>query len=72
MYLIAEDSMLNWLYAHSEPEEQLLDYWSKTHTARKGLLLIEKLPINDYLDKFLSLNLQLGKQLVRSFFKLHY
>jgi len=56
---------LNWLNSHIDPPESVIRCWEKTFTARRNILKkSEGQKAIDYINRFASLQQQLGKQLV--------
>ena len=69
MYFITENEWFHWLKTNTEPEATVNEYWFQSHNARRILLLVNHIPICEYLQKFLCLRLQEAKN---SIYLLHY
>ncbi|XP_071581172.1 uncharacterized protein, partial [Temnothorax nylanderi] len=60
----ASEDKLQWLFQHTEPWEQVYEYWNNTYRARNKLLMQDKLNVLEYFNKFPCLRLNKGQQLV--------
>ncbi|XP_071568947.1 uncharacterized protein [Temnothorax nylanderi] len=59
-----DEDKLQWLFQHTEPWEQVYEYWNNTYRARNKLLMQDKLNVLEYFNKFPCLRLNKGQQLV--------
>lgn len=61
---ILDNEDLQWLATHLEPWEEVTDKWTNSFGVRRKLLLESDISVCDYIDKFLCLKVQEGKELV--------
>ncbi|XP_039306455.1 uncharacterized protein LOC113004589 isoform X1 [Solenopsis invicta] len=67
-----DEDKLQWLFHHTEPWEQVCEYWNNTYRARNKLLMQDKLNVLEYFNKFPCLQLSKGQHLLVEDFNRQY
>ncbi|XP_039304090.1 uncharacterized protein LOC113003214 isoform X3 [Solenopsis invicta] len=67
-----DEDKLQWLFHHTEPWEQVCEYWNNTYRTRNKLLMQDKLNVLEYFNKFPCLQLSKGQHLLVEDFNRQY